>query len=99
VGKTFTYAVNEGEIKLSGYIDRFTVNDLVNNIKIDKICNELLVLDLAEVTRVDTAGLAWILKVRAQASHSGQTVKLNEIPTQLLNLAKISGVEQLLVSS
>jgi phospholipid transport system transporter-binding protein len=93
-----TFQIDDGDIKLSGFIDRFTVNQLIGGINISKINDEHLTLDLADVKKVDTAGLAWLLKVMAQAGQSGQTVQLNAIPSQLLDLAQISGVEQLLVS-
>lgn len=93
-----SYHVDEGDIKLIGFIDRFTVNTLIKGIDISKIGDEQLTLDFSGVEKVDTAGLAWILKVMAQARQSGQIVTLNAMPNQLVNLAEISGVEQLLVS-
>ncbi|MCJ8268055.1 MAG: STAS domain-containing protein [Psychrosphaera sp.] len=95
---TLSYQVDEGDIKLTGFIDRFTVPTLIKGIDISKISIEHLVIDFSAVEKVDTAGLAWILKVMSQARQSGQTVKLTAIPEQLVNLAEISGVEQLLVS-
>ena len=92
-----TFIINDGEIKVSGYIDRYSVSGLIKQIKLEHIGCKQLSLDLSDVKKVDTAGLAWILKVIAQAEQAGQSVKLNEVPPQLLNLAQISGVEQLLV--
>jgi phospholipid transport system transporter-binding protein len=95
---TLSYQVDEGDIKLTGFIDRFTVPTLVKGIDISRISIEHLVIDFSTVEKVDTAGLAWILKIMSQARQSGQTVKLIAIPEQLIDLAEISGVEQLLVS-
>lgn len=95
---TLSYQVDEGDIKLTGFIDRFTVPTLIKGIDISRISIEHLVIDFSAVEKVDTAGLAWILKIMSQARQSGQTVKLTAIPEQLVNLAEISGVEQLLVS-
>ncbi len=95
---SLSYQVDEGDIKLTGFIDRFTVPTLVKGIDISRISIEHLVIDFSAVEKVDTAGLAWILKIMSQARQSGQTVKLTAIPEQLVNLAEISGVEQLLVS-
>ncbi|NQZ08553.1 MAG: STAS domain-containing protein [Algicola sp.] len=97
-GSPLSYQVDEGDIKLTGFIDRFTVPTLVKGIDISRISIEHLVIDFSAVEKVDTAGLAWILKIMSQARQSGQTVKLTAIPEQLVNLAEISGVEQLLVS-
>lgn len=93
-----TYQVDGGDIKLGGFIDRFTVTTLIKAIDISKISCEHLVINFAEVQKVDTAGLAWILKVMAQAKQAGQSVALTTLPKQLINLAEISGVEQLLAS-
>ena len=90
------YTVDDGVIALNGFIDRFTVPQLIKGIKLNKLNQEHLTIDMAGVEMVDTAGLAWILKVKAHADKSGQTVKLTTIPEQLSNLARLSGVDSLL---
>lgn len=77
-------------------VDRFTVNQLLKGIDIAKISEEHISIDFAAVERVDTAGLAWLLKVMGQARSAGQCVALKSLPVQMLNLARTSGVEQLL---
>lgn len=95
---TVSYHVDEGDIQLSGFIDRFTVPTLIKGINISKIGQEQLTIDLSQVEKVDTAGLAWILKVMSQARQSGQLVTLATMPPQLCHLAQVSGVEALLES-
>ena len=88
--------LNNGEIALVGMVDRNTVPVLLKGIELSKFNHEQIVLDFSQVDKVDTAGLAWILKVKAHAEHSGQTLKLNNIPAQLCSLAQLGGVNNLL---
>lgn len=69
---------------------------LVKCIDLRKIVDEHLTLNFSQVERVDTAGLAWLLKFMGEARQTGQSVNLQELPAQLFKLAKTSGVDQLL---
>lgn len=53
-------------------------------------------LDLAAVGVCDSAGLACLLAVLAEARGRGQTVSLQHVPEGLRTLARVSGVESLL---
>lgn len=55
-------------------------------------------LDLAGVHTSDSAGLACVLAVLAEASGRGQTVSLQHVPDGMRTLAQVSGVEALLVA-
>lgn len=96
VSKSFNFTVDNGNIALCGMVDRFTVGALLKGIDLGKIDAEQLVVDFSAVERVDTAGLAWLLKMLGQARTNGQCIALKALPEQLLNLARTSGVEQLL---
>lgn len=90
------FTMDGGVICLSGELDRFTVATLDKKVRLKRISDEKLVIDLANVSKVDSAGLAWILKAKATADQAGQLFSLNQAPQQLLVLAKLSGIESLI---
>ena len=53
-------------------------------------------VDLSEVERVDSAGLAFLLELQARAAASGRTIDFRFPPTSLQVLARLSQVEGLL---
>ncbi|MEW9573489.1 lipid asymmetry maintenance protein MlaB [Rhodanobacter sp. Si-c] len=56
-------------------------------------------IDLAGVRSCDSAGLACVLAVLAAAGERGQTVSLQHVPDGLRTLARVSGVEALLLAA
>ena len=91
-----SFSIDDGIIVLRGMIDRNTVPDLLKGIRLDKLNFEQLKLDLSAVDKVDTAGLAWILKVKAHAERAGLALILQQVPPQLTRLAQLGGVDTLL---
>ena len=57
------------------------------------------VIDLAGVTASDSAGLALLIEWLSVAKAAGRTLRFENIPTQLRQLARLSEVEELLVSA
>lgn len=94
--KTVNIVIEDCVIHLSGQVNRYTVPELIAGIDINLLCKEQFIIDFSAVSQVDTAGLAWILKIMGQGRQSGQAVKLRGIPSQLTNLARISDVDNLL---
>lgn len=54
------------------------------------------VVDLGEVTHVDSAGLALLLELVGAASAAGKHLRLLRVPPKLMDLARISEVSDLL---
>lgn len=52
-----------------------------------------ITLDLAKVTRIDTAGLAWLFYLLEQANIDNCQLFFANIPTKLDKLIRLSGVE------
>jgi phospholipid transport system transporter-binding protein len=87
---------NNGQFLLSGILSRDTVmNNWSLRDKGFKQGSEVL-LDLAGVTKVDTAGLAWLVNLVAECRSLKIPLKLSNVPLTLLKLAKISDVEGIL---
>mgnify|MGYP003915062961 FL=1 len=53
-------------------------------------------VDLTEVSRVDTAGLAWLLSLVENAKLSERQLSFSSVSNDLLKLAKLTGVETFL---
>ena len=58
-----------------------------------------LELDLSAVTRADSAGIALLLELLAQARQGGVQLRLTGLPDQLVQLVRANGVEQLLLGN
>lgn len=57
------------------------------------------VIDLAGVTGSDSSGLALLIEWLSVAKGAGRTLRYDNIPSQLHQLARLSEVEELLVPS
>lgn len=55
-----------------------------------------LQIDLGAVTRTDSAGLALLVEWMRLARRQNRSITFRNVPQQLLNLARVSGVDQLL---
>lgn len=80
-------------VELSGELTRHSIMQ----IKKDSIKELFLLpsttLDLAQITRIDTAGLAWLFYLLEQASVYDCQLSFVNIPTKLDKLIRLSGVE------
>lgn len=55
-----------------------------------------VVIDLAAVEQVDSAGLALLIQIKAELAQSKRSLSLQNIHTQLKQFAAVSGVTELL---
>jgi len=55
-----------------------------------------LELDLSEVQRSDSAGLALLVEWLREAQQTGQSVRFLNMPAQMLAMARVSGLDQVL---
>jgi len=55
------------------------------------------VIDLAGVTTSDSAGLALLIEWLSVAKAAGRTLRFDNVPSQLQQLARLSEVEELLI--
>lgn len=78
---------------LVGELTRQTVMQISKkNIK-QILTQSNLVLDLQQVTRIDTAGLAWLFYLLEQAMAARCQLSFSNIPAKLNKLINLSGVE------
>jgi len=55
-------------------------------------------IDLSGVTKVDSAGLALLIEWLRMGQAEGRSVRFTALPEKLLAIARLSGVEDLLVT-
>jgi len=55
-----------------------------------------IVIDLQDVERADSAGVALLIEWRRMAQQQQQTIRFQNIPSQMLAIARLSGVDELL---
>ncbi len=96
MSKIFEFHAEQCRVSLHGMIDRYTIGQLLAGLDLSKSCKAQLTIDFSEVEKVDSAGLAWLLKIVGQANRAGQTVHFTHLPEQLLKLARVCGVESLI---
>lgn len=85
-------AVDDANYILSGELNRYSVANLQLPKKSSKTS---LTLDLSEITKVDTAGLAWLIYSLSQLQRNNISLKLVHLPEQLKKLMQLGHVENL----
>lgn len=53
-------------------------------------------VDLAGVTRADSAGLALLVAWTRASARAGHAIRFIHVPAQLLSIARVSGLEEIL---
>ncbi|MCX4187954.1 STAS domain-containing protein [Methylophaga sp. OBS4] len=87
--ETQTFRVS-GELSLDSAAAAMTAaEDLFNS-------TAELDIDLAEVSRSDSAGLALLIAWMRQAKQSEKTISFRHLPAQMLAIAKASGLDEFL---
>ncbi|MEW6990273.1 lipid asymmetry maintenance protein MlaB [Colwelliaceae bacterium 6441] len=84
------------QLLLTGELTRNTVNNAFEKKAASLLSKEITLLNLSAVSKVDTAGLAWLLLVLEQKKHQLHEIHFIHIPQELLNLAKLSAVDTFL---
>ena len=84
------------QLLLTGELTRKTVNSTFEKKAAVLISKDITLLDLSAVTRVDTAGLAWLLLVLEHSRKQRQNIHFINIPQELIKLAKLSAVDTFL---
>ncbi len=88
-----TLNVAEGNNSLVGELTRHTIMQISkNNIK-QLTSQQCATVNLSQVTRIDTAGLAWIFFLLEQANSVSCQLSFSNIPTKLNKLISLSGVD------
>ncbi len=87
---------DDGVIHLSGALDRDSVTALLEPLRRVMGQGAARELDLAQVARVDSAGLALVLEALALARSAGYELRTVHVPAQMAAIARACGVAELL---
>jgi len=89
-------AAGEGRLLLSGDLDFATVGDLLQQARPLLADRPSTVIDLADVRRANSAGLALLLEWLAEARREGRELKFANLPPSLTAIAELSHLTALL---
>jgi len=89
INLTFT----DDEATLVGELTRITITKSFEKKSKKLFSSTKMNIDLSQVLKVDTAGLAWILYIVEQAILNTCQLTFTHIPQDLLKLASLSGVD------
>ena len=88
--------LKEGTLFINGELSRYSLA-LLNNTNYSSYFERSdIVIDLSQVTKVDTAGLAWLFYLLERASIFACQVSFTHLPIKLKKLITLSGVDGLL---
>lgn len=88
--------IAQGEYRICGELSFATVPAFLND------CRQLfakesdVTLNLSEIQRADSAGVALLVDLQRQARQHQGHIHFQQIPAQMLAIARLSGVDQLL---
>ncbi len=93
VVEKITLNITKNNVALAGELTRQTVMKIPKK-SIKQILDlQSSVINLQQVTRIDTAGLAWLFYLLEQASSTSCQLTFSGIPAKLNKLISLSGVE------
>lgn len=89
--------LTDGILRVSGELNAKTVPQLLNDsARLFKQAGERISVDLAAVSRADSSGLALLIDWMRTARQNQQQLTFRRLPAQLLEMARVSGIEELL---
>ena len=84
-----------GEFAVSGELSAETVANFSFMQKFPDISSNCIIFDLSDVSRVDTAGLAWLIHTLSELQQQNINLSLHHVPEQLQRLMQLVQVSQL----
>lgn len=85
-----------GVLAVSGVLSFETAGSALVDIQAALSSGKISKLDLAGVSRTDSAGLACIVAVVAEADRSGNALRVTQMPVGMQALAQVCEVDQLI---
>lgn len=86
-----------GQFAVEGELSKFTVPSIMKHAQaVIKGATQNLLIDLKDVTRTDSAGLALLLEWMTLASKKDLQIHFKNLPAQLWEIAKVSDLEDIL---
>ena len=89
----------DGSLLLSGELSMATVPELLEQLSTQGALRNAegeILIDLQGVERADSAGLALLIEWQRLAGQQQKSIRFCNIPAQMLAIARLSGVDELL---
>jgi phospholipid transport system transporter-binding protein len=96
VSETEIKSLGEGRMTLSGVLDLDSVPMLLNKIEALSYDAPAVAVDLREVERADSAGVALLVAWMRQARQAQRDIRFLNMPSQMHNIARVSGLDAIL---
>ncbi|MFL6550998.1 MAG: lipid asymmetry maintenance protein MlaB [Povalibacter sp.] len=97
--KTQLESLGEGRFRVAGLLDASTVTRVLEESESRFRDVPIVVVDLAGVTESDSSGLALLLEWLRLARRQKQEIRFEHVPQQIIALARISEVDDLLLEN
>ena len=85
-----------GNWLLQGELDFESVPSMLQHAGARMLGNDRLEVDLRDVTRADSAGLALLVEWLRESESAGNEIVFVNVPDQLLSIARVCGLEHIL---
>lgn len=92
-------SLGAGRFKVSGVLDATTVTHLLEQSRGGFDDAQRIDMDLAPVTESDSSGLALLIEWLRLASDAGKKIHFENLPEQIMALARISEIDDLLTAN
>jgi len=87
---------DHGNWLLQGELGFASVTSVLQHAGMNMLGKEQVTVDLRGVTRSDSAGLALLVEWLRESEIAGNTIKFVNVPAQLLSIARVCGLEDIL---
>jgi phospholipid transport system transporter-binding protein len=92
-------AAGDGRFRVTGPVVFETAGELLEtSSELFSDCTDMHI-DLGGVTSVDSAALALLIEWLRLARQAGSTIQIEHVPEKLLAIARLSGVEEMLINT
>ena len=85
-------SLNQDVAVLQGELTRHTLTKIPKKVVKSLFTQPSIMIDLQQVSKVDTAGLAWLFYILEQAQSANCQLRFANLPSKLDNLINLSGV-------
>jgi len=90
---TITWTYENDSAFFQGELSMRTIDVAFENKTVSAFHNKNVIVDLIDITKIDTAGLSWILRLVEEAKKTKTEIIFHNLPQDLLKLAKLSAVD------
>ncbi|GAA6172398.1 hypothetical protein NBRC116592_20680 [Colwellia sp. KU-HH00111] len=90
--RRITIETNHDSNQLVGELTRHTIMQITKKELKQLVAKERSIVNLQQLTRIDTAGLAWLFYLFEHANHVNCQLTFSHFPAKLDKLIRLSGV-------